>query len=152
MLLVLMSLPSLPTPSSCAQAVAKLNSDKVVPRTFATYNLTDCMTWDFDPKNQYLDPPHNCTGTEYAAPYEAACTAHGGAVYNETRWIRMAMTEFKHSRESVYCLPPPDACSQDDIYSLAKSEMNTWCQQFSMFLVDACSVGWHLPQTVEASA
>ena len=82
MLLVLISLPALPTPTTCAQAVATLNADEALAKEFAAYNKTDCMSYDFDPKNQ----------------------------------------------------------------------LDTWCQQFSMFLVVACSVGYHPPTTVETFA
>ena len=149
MLLVLVSLPALPTPTTCAHAVATLNADEALAKEFAAYNKTDCMSYDFDPKNQSLES-RNCT--ELATPYETACTAAGGAVYNETRWIQMFLTNFKHTRVGVHCLPTPDACSPTDVYGLAKAEMDKWCQQFSMYLVVACSVGYHPPTTVEMFA
>ena len=52
MLLVLVSLPALPTPTTCAQAVATLNADEALAKEFAAYNKTDCMSYDFDPKNR----------------------------------------------------------------------------------------------------
>ena len=52
MLLVLVSLPTLPTPTTCAQAVATLNADEALAKELAAYNKTDCMSYDFDPKNQ----------------------------------------------------------------------------------------------------
>ena len=43
---------TLPTPTTCAQAVATLNADEALAKEFAAYNKTDCMSYDFDPKNQ----------------------------------------------------------------------------------------------------